>query len=58
MAPVLALPKRKAREKLMELPGIGPKTAEILKSLGLETIGQIVQARPDELAFRLGKPKG
>ena len=35
--------------------GVGPKTAEILKALGLETIGQIAQARPDVLAYRLGK---
>ena len=35
--------------------GVGPKTAEILKSLGLETIGQIAQARPDVLASRLGQ---
>jgi DNA polymerase IV len=35
--------------------GVGPKTAEILKSLGIETIGQIAQARSDVLAYRLGK---
>jgi len=35
--------------------GVGPKTAEILKGLGIETIGQIAQARSDVLAYRLGK---
>jgi DNA polymerase-4 len=35
--------------------GVGPKTAEILKGLGLETIGQITQAQPEVLAYRLGK---
>ncbi len=35
--------------------GVGPKTAEILKGMNLETIGQIAQARPDVLAYRLGK---
>ena len=35
--------------------GVGPKTAEILESLGIETIGQIAEARSDVLAYRLGK---
>ena len=35
--------------------GVGPKTAEILKALNIETIGQIAQARSDVLAYRLGK---
>jgi DNA polymerase IV len=35
--------------------GVGPKTAEILKSLGIETIGQIAQAQSEVLAYRLGK---
>jgi DNA polymerase-4 len=35
--------------------GVGPKTAEILKGLGIEMIGQIAQARSDVLAYRLGK---
>jgi len=30
LAPILALPKKEAREKFMELPGIGPKTADVL----------------------------
>ncbi len=35
--------------------GVGPKTAEILKALGIETIGQIAQARSDVLVYRLGR---
>src|SRR5512143_776646 len=35
--------------------GVGPKTAEILKGLGIETIGQIAQTRSDGLAYRLGR---
>jgi DNA polymerase-4 len=35
--------------------GVGPKTAEILKGIGIETIGQIVQAQAEALAQRLGK---
>ena len=35
--------------------GVGPKTAEILKALDINTIGQIAQARSDVLAHRLGK---
>jgi len=30
VASILNLPKEKARERLMELPGIGPKTADVL----------------------------
>jgi DNA polymerase IV len=35
--------------------GVGPKTAEILKTLNIETIGQIAQARSEVLAHRLGQ---
>ncbi len=35
--------------------GVGPKTAEILKGLGIDTIGQIAQTRSEILAYRLGK---
>jgi DNA polymerase-4 len=35
--------------------GVGPKTAEVLKGLGIETIGQIAQARSEVLAYRLGR---
>jgi endonuclease-3 len=30
LAPILRLPYAKAKEKLMEMPGVGPKTADIL----------------------------
>ncbi len=35
--------------------GVGPKTAEVLKALDIETIGQIAQARSETLAYRLGQ---
>ena len=35
--------------------GVGPKTAELLKALDIETIGQIAEARSDVLSYRLGK---
>ncbi len=35
--------------------GVGPKTAGILKTMGIETIGQIAQTRPDVLARQFGK---
>lgn len=38
--------------------GVGPKTAEILKALGIETIGQIAQARSDVLASRVRTAAG
>jgi DNA polymerase IV len=54
------VPAGEEAEFLAPLPvralwGVGPKTAEILKGLGIETIGQIAQARADVLAYRLGK---
>lgn len=35
--------------------GVGPKTAEILKSMGVETIGQIIQTRSDTLVRHFGQ---
>ncbi len=35
--------------------GVGPKTADLLKSIGIETIGQIVRARSDVLVRRFGQ---
>jgi DNA polymerase-4 len=35
--------------------GIGPKTAEKLAGLGIETCGQLAQADPDQLRQRFGK---
>ncbi len=54
------VPAGEEAEFLAPLPvralwGVGPKTAEILKGLGIETIGQIAQARADVLAYRLGR---
>jgi DNA polymerase-4 len=36
------------------IPGIGPKTAERLRSLGITTLGQLRDARPVDLAARFG----
>lgn len=38
-----------------KLPCVGPKTAEYLKKLGIETIGDIAEKSPGELRARLGK---
>jgi DNA polymerase-4 len=35
--------------------GVGPKTADILKSIGVETIGQIARVRSDALTRRFGQ---
>jgi len=55
MAPVLALPKRKAREKPMELPGIGPKTADVLLASrhGYRQVF-VVDTHMDRIAKRFG----
>lgn len=44
-----------APQPIRALWGVGPKTAEILKSLGIETIGQIAAARSDVLLRRFGQ---
>src|SRR5205807_2473799 len=36
------------------VPGIGPKTAERLRALGLDTLGKLSAAAPAELAARFG----
>jgi DNA polymerase-4 len=36
------------------VPGIGPKTAERLRSLGIQTLGALASAPPEELAVRFG----
>ena len=36
------------------IPGIGPKTAERLRACGLQTLGQLAVAAPDQLAARFG----
>ncbi|HEX7290203.1 MAG TPA: DNA polymerase IV [Conexibacter sp.] len=40
------------------LPGVGPKTAERLRALGIETIAQLQQLPEAELAARLGARHG
>ncbi|CAA9484580.1 MAG: DNA polymerase IV [uncultured Solirubrobacteraceae bacterium] len=40
------------------IPGIGPKTVERLRALGIETIGQLQAAPEDELARRFGDRQG
>lgn len=55
LSPILRLSKREAREELMELPGIGPKTADVLlttKHSYQEVIP--VDTHMDRLAKRLG----
>lgn len=44
-----------APQPIRALWGVGPKTAEILKAMGIETIRQIAAARSDVLARRLGQ---
>ncbi len=43
-----------APQPVRMLWGVGPKTAETLKSIGIETIGQITQTRSDLLARHFG----
>ena len=55
---VLALPKEEAREKLMELPGIGKKTADVLlaqKHSYAEVM--VIDTHMDRIAKRLGLVK-
>jgi endonuclease-3 len=55
---ILALPKEKAREKLMELPGIGKKTADVLlahKHSYAEVM--VIDTHMDRIAKRLGLVK-
>ncbi len=55
LAAVLALPKQDARERLMELPGIGPKTADVLLAdrHGYREVF-VVDTHMDRIAKRLG----
>jgi len=58
IASILSLPKEKAREKFMELPGIGPKTADVLLA-SHHGYGQVfvVDTHMDRIAKRLGLVK-
>jgi endonuclease-3 len=58
LAPTLALTKKEAREKLMELPGIGPKTADVLLASrhGYSQVF-VVDTHMDRIAKRLGLVK-
>jgi len=50
--------QRFAGEPPNRLPGIGPKTAERLRTLGIETIGQLQQVPEASLAERFGARHG
>ena len=50
--------RRFAADPPSRLPGIGPKTAERLRALGIETIGQLQQVPEAELALRFGARHG
>jgi len=58
LAQILALPKAEAREKFMELPGIGPKTADVLLTTrhGYSQVF-VVDTHMDRIAKRLGLVK-
>jgi len=50
--------QRFAADPPSRLPGIGPKTAERLRALGIETIGALQQVPEAELAARFGARHG
>jgi endonuclease-3 len=58
LSPVLALPKKEARERLMQLPGIGPKTADVLLAdrHGYSQVF-VVDTHMERIAKRLGLVK-
>jgi endonuclease-3 len=58
LSSVLALPKEEARKKFMELPGIGPKTADVLlTSRHGYSQAFVVDTHMDRIAKRLGLVK-
>lgn len=58
LTPILALPKEEARKKLMELPGIGDKTADVLLTSqhGYHEVF-VVDTHMERIAKRLGLVK-
>jgi DNA polymerase IV len=50
--------RRFAGDPPSRLPGIGPKTAERLRALGIETIGTLQRTPQEELAARFGARHG
>ena len=40
--------------EVRKIPGVGPRTAEMLHNLGIRTIGQLAGADPDRLSRQLG----
>jgi len=55
---ILALPKEKARKKLMELPGIGKKTADVLLAQKHSyTEVMVIDTHMDRISKRLGLVK-
>jgi DNA polymerase-4 len=55
----VVLSAEQARERFAQspcglIPGIGPKTAERLRSAGLDTLGKLAAASPEQLAVRFG----
>jgi endonuclease-3 len=58
LAKVISLPKREAKQKLMGLPGIGPKTADVLLASrhGYSQVF-VVDTHMDRIAKRLGLVK-
>lgn len=58
VASILALPKEEARGKFMELPGVGPKTADVLlTSRHGYSQAFVVDTHMDRIAKRLGLVK-
>jgi endonuclease-3 len=58
LAPALALPKKEAKERLMQLPGIGDKTADVLLSTQHSYHEVfVVDTHMDRIAKRLGLVK-
>ena len=59
----VALTSEQARVRFADspcglIPGIGPKTAERLRTCGLDTLGKLAAAPPDALAARFGPRLG